>query len=169
MRRWRCCNREAEGNTLCAHLFAAATPVGQSAPADTIQASLNIVLNPTLNVGTVYQVAAAVAVSNDILIPIAASSGALDQIESMAQMARSAGIQVILCELPPATYQGVDYSPQIATFNAALIDFAASNNYLLVDYNTPLLGQPQDFIDGIHPNAAGYTLMEAALSAVLVQ
>jgi lysophospholipase L1-like esterase len=107
--------------------------------------------------------------TDDILIPIAASSGALDQIASMAQMARSAGIQVILCELPPATYQSVDYSPQIATFNAALIDFAASNNYLLVDYNTPLLGQPQDFIDGIHPNAAGYTLMEAALSAVLVQ
>jgi GDSL-like Lipase/Acylhydrolase family len=243
-------NGSTVGNTLCAQLFAAATPPGQSAPADTIQAALNMILNPTLNVGTVYQLAAAVAAfqpalstapsdwtfgfsqpppttfadelnsstvfmgdsitafwplpvhdagvpgdhasemlarfqtdvighgyarvvilagTNDILIPIAASSGALDQIESMAQMARSAGIQVILCELPPATYQGNDYSPPIATFNTALIDFAASDNYLLVDYYTPLLGQPQDFIDGIHPNAAGYTLMEAALSAVLVQ
>jgi hypothetical protein len=243
-------NGSTAGNTQCAQLFAAATPAGQSAPADTIQAALNIILNPTLNVGTIYQLAAAVAAfqpalstapsdwtfgfsqlppttfadelnsstvfmgdsitaywtlpvhdegvpgdhasemlarfqtdvighgyarvvilagTNDILIPIAASSGALGQIESMAQMARSAGIQVILCELPPATYEGVDYGPQMATFNAALTDFAASNNYLLVDYYTPLLGQPQDFIDGIHPNAAGYTLMEGALSAVLVQ
>ncbi|HEY6767724.1 MAG TPA: hypothetical protein VI386_23470 [Candidatus Sulfotelmatobacter sp.] len=41
--------------------------------------------------------------------------------------------------------------------------------YLLVDYYTPLVGHPEDFKDGIHPNAAGYVLMEAALSAVLVQ
>jgi lysophospholipase L1-like esterase len=120
-------------------------------------------------IGHGYARVVILAGTNDILIPIAASSGALDQIERMAQMARSAGIQVILCELPPATYQGVDYSPPIATFNAVLIDFAASNNYLLVDYNTPLVGHPEDFKDGIHPNAAGYVLMEAALSAVLVQ
>jgi lysophospholipase L1-like esterase len=39
-----------------------------------------------------------------------------------------------------------------------------------VDYNTPLVGHPEDFdSDGIHPDAAGYVLMEAALSSVLVQ
>jgi len=86
----------------------------------------------------------------------------------MAQMGRAANMQVILCEVPPLEGY-TDLAPQIVAFNAALVNFAATNNYLVVDYYTPLLGQPQDFIDGIHPNAAGYTPMEAAPSAVLVQ
>jgi GDSL-like Lipase/Acylhydrolase family len=243
-------NGSTAGNTLCAQLFAAATPAGQSAPADTIQAALDIVLNPTSNVGTVYQLAAPVAAfqpaltaapndwtfgfsqpppttfadalnsstvfmgdsitaywplldnnkgipgnhasemlarfqtdvmghgyarvvilagTNDILVPIAASSDALNQIASMAQMASGAGMQVILCEVLP--FVGDSYlNGEVVTFNATLINFAATNNYLLVDYYTPMAGQPQYFnSDAIHPNAAGYTVMEATLSAVLVQ
>jgi len=30
-------------------------------------------------------------------------------------------------------------------------------------------GHPEYFIDGVHPNATGYTVMEAALSAVVEQ
>jgi GDSL-like Lipase/Acylhydrolase family len=238
------------GNTLCAQLFTAATPAGQSAPANTIQAALNIILNPTSNVGAVYQLAAPVAAfqpaltaapsdwtfgfsqpppttfadalnsstvfmgdsitaywplldnnqgipgnhasemlarfqtdvmghgyarvvilagTDDIVLPIAASSDALNQIASMAQMASGAGMQVILCEVTPLV--GDSYlNAEVVTFNAALINFAATNNYLLVDYYTPMARQPQYFnSDAIHPNAAGYTVMEAVLSSVLVQ
>lgn len=242
-------NGSTAGNTQCAQLFAAATPAGQSAPTNTIQAALNIVLNPTVNVGTVYQLAAAVAAfqpalntapsgwtfgfsqpppttfaaelntstvfmgdsitaywplpdndvgvvgdhtddmvhrfptevlgngyarvvilggTNDILNPIADSGDALSAIASMAQMGRAANMQVILCKVP--NMEGyADLAQQVIDFNAALANYAATNNYLLVDYYTPLVGHPEYFKDGIHPNAAGYALMEAALSAVLVQ
>jgi hypothetical protein len=41
--------------------------------------------------------------------------------------------------------------------------------YLLVDYYTPLSGTLRTkFVNGIHPNAAGYAVMEKALSGVVL-
>jgi lysophospholipase L1-like esterase len=38
----------------------------------------------------------------------------------------------------------------------------------VVDYFTPMVGHPESFqSDGIHPNSAGYAVMEAALAAVV--
>ncbi|HET6178086.1 MAG TPA: hypothetical protein VFE61_14200 [Candidatus Sulfotelmatobacter sp.] len=45
---------------------------------------------------------------------------------------------------------------------------ALQQGYLLVDYFTPMSGHPEFFPDGIHPNAAGYAVMEKALSAVVL-
>ncbi len=90
-------------------------------------------------------------------------------LQAMTDIASGAGIEVVLGELPPATYNGVDLTPTVNAVNAAIIQLATQHGYLLVDYNTPLLGHPEDFVDGIHPNAAGYALMEKALAGVVLR
>jgi PKD repeat protein len=107
--------------------------------------------------------------TNDIWLPIAGSDQTVEQIESMAAIARAAGIEPILCELPPITSNPSYFDPLIISFNAALAEFAMSNGYLLVDYYTPMVGHPEYFTDGVHPNATGYAVMEAALSSVVEQ
>jgi PKD repeat protein/lysophospholipase L1-like esterase len=107
--------------------------------------------------------------TNDIWFPGVGTDQAVEQIESMAQMARAAGIEPVLCELPPMTSDPDYFNPLDVAFNAALADFAITNGYLLVDYYTPMVGHPEYFVDGVHPNAAGYAVMEAALSAVVQQ
>jgi PKD repeat protein len=107
--------------------------------------------------------------TNDIWSPIAVSGQAVQQIGAMAQMARAAGIEVVLCELPPMLNNPGYYGPLQISFNASLADFARTNGYLLVDYYTPMAGHPEYFLDGVHPNTIGYVVMEAALSSVVEQ
>lgn len=90
-------------------------------------------------------------------------------LKTMSQIASDAGLEVVLSELPPAVSGGVDLSAKISAINSSIAQLAADQGYLLVDYFTPLYGHPEYFVDGIHPNAAGYALMERALSAVVVQ
>ena len=85
----------------------------------------------------------------------------------MGQIATAAGIQVVLSELPPVTSNGVDLNATIAAVNDSIAQLAQQQGYLLVDYFTPMYGHPEYFSDGIHPNAEGYSVMEAALAAVL--
>jgi hypothetical protein len=89
-------------------------------------------------------------------------------LETMAEMARSAGIEVVLSELPPLTQSYATFDPDIVSANAAISQLAAQHGYLVVDYHTPLAGHPEYSRDGIHPNATGYTLMETALSSVVL-
>ena len=89
-------------------------------------------------------------------------------LEAMAAIASPAGIEVVLGEMPPVTSNGVDLNATVDSLNATIIQLAKDHGYLLVDYNTPLRGHPEDFVDGIHPNAAGYTAMEKALSGVVL-
>ena len=107
--------------------------------------------------------------TNDIWFPIPESDQAVQQIEAMAQMARAAGIEVVLCEIPPIILNQGEYYPAEVSLNAAIADFAMTNGYLLVDYYTPMFGHPEYFNDGVHPTAAGYAVMEAALSSVVEQ
>jgi lysophospholipase L1-like esterase len=107
--------------------------------------------------------------TNDIWFPIVGSDQAVLQIEAMAQMARAAGIEVVLCELPPMILNQGAFYPAEMSLNVAIADFAMTNGYLLVDYYTPMFGHPEYFNDGVHPNATGYAVMEAALSSVIEQ
>lgn len=54
-------NGSTNSGTPCAQLFAAATPPGGTAPADTLTAALNIARNPANNVAALYTLAAAQA------------------------------------------------------------------------------------------------------------
>ena len=83
-------------------------------------------------------------------------------------MATSAGIEVVLSELPPLSGTSASFNPSIVSANSAIAQLAAQHGYLVVDYYTPLVSHPEDFPDGIHPNAAGYAIMEAQLSAVVL-
>lgn len=85
----------------------------------------------------------------------------------MARMARDAGIEVVLSQLPPIVLNDGATS-KIQALNGSIAQLAAENGYLLVDYFTPMQGHPEYFnTDGIHPNATGYAVMEKALAAVV--
>jgi lysophospholipase L1-like esterase len=92
----------------------------------------------------------------------------IDSIKSMAAQAKAAGIRVILCSVMPATdarFATLPFSlADVRAFNAQLIQLAQANSYLYADYYDEFLnpdGTVNDslFLDGLHPNPAGYALM----------
>ena len=89
-------------------------------------------------------------------------------LQAMAVMANNAGIEVVLSELPPLSGSYANLNPNILSANTAIAQLAAQHGYLVVDYYTHLAGHPEDFPDGIHPNTAGYIIMEQALSGVVL-
>jgi len=94
---------------------------------------------------------------------------AVQNVETMAQMGRAAGLEVVLCTLPANLTNPSFFAQLYPLFDQPLTAFATANGYPLVDYYDVTLGHPEYFLDGIHPNAAGYAVMEAALSAVVTQ
>ncbi|MBO4476522.1 MAG: glycoside hydrolase family 97 catalytic domain-containing protein [Bacteroidales bacterium] len=96
---------------------------------------------------------------------------------SMVQLSQVNGIKPVMCTLTPAREIGWrrrvgDPRPQIAELNALISSYAAEHNIPLVDYNsvmrTPEGGMdPAYETDAVHPNLAGYKVMEKALLEVL--
>ena len=119
-------------------------------------------------VGHGYSRVVILAGTNDLIRPIAGSENAVAQIGQMAAMARASGMEPVLCLLPPLFITGYDTVTPVAAMNTGILALAKANGYLLVDYNTPLGGHPEDFGDGVHPTPAGYLVMEAALSGVVL-
>jgi lysophospholipase L1-like esterase len=92
----------------------------------------------------------------------------IDSIKSMAAQAQAAGIRVILCSVMPATvarFATLNFSlADVRSFNGQLVELAQQNGYLYADYYDEFLnpdGTVNDslFLDGLHPNPAGYALM----------
>jgi acyl-CoA thioesterase I len=106
--------------------------------------------------------------TNDMLKDETASP---DYVEQMAMAGRDAGMRVVLCLIPP-TLQGDSTAARVDAWNAEVRQFAQDNAFPLVDYYTPLAaagapGSTAILADGIHPTAAGYVIMWAALSPEL--
>lgn len=87
---------------------------------------------------------------------------------SMAELARSNGIKVLLCSvLPAADYPwrpGLKPAGKIAKLNAMLKDYAMQHNIIWVDFYTCMNngsgGLKAEFTyDGVHPNLEGYKVM----------
>jgi hypothetical protein len=235
--------------TACGKLLQLATPSGGAAPADTIQAVINILRNPTSNAAALFSLLAPASPFQPTLpnapaswaLPITArpttfstslnntsfftgasiidywpmplhkdgvvgetssqvlarfSTDVLNHgyarviilcgtndvlqgdpnlttelpanLQAMAAMANNAGIEVVLSELPPLSGVFANLNPNIIAANATIAQLAAQHGYLVVDYYTPLVNHPEDFPDGIHPNGAGYVVMESALSATVL-
>lgn len=95
----------------------------------------------------------------------------MDNIISMAELAKANKIQVVLCKyLPVFKYpwkKGIKPAQKIIALNKLIEKYSLKNNIVLLDYFTPFAnaenGQKAELtLDGVHPNAAGYKIMEKA-------
>jgi len=100
--------------------------------------------------------------------------------QSMAELAKANGIAVIFASLPPSTdfpwKKGLKPAEKIRALNAWLKEYCARASLTYLDVYSVLTdadgGMKEGFsLDGVHPNAKGYALMEpvtqAAIDAVL--
>lgn len=92
-----------------------------------------------------------------------------DNIISMAQLARANDIKVILCSvLPVYDYPwkpGLEPAEKIITLNKMIKSYAVKNELIYLDYFSAVVderkGMKAEYSkDGVHPNAAGYKVME---------
>jgi lysophospholipase L1-like esterase len=107
--------------------------------------------------------------TNDIILPPHDLSRVSINLDTMATMARAAGMEVILCKLPPITYLGNDLNSQVGIVNESIAALASEKGYLLVDYNSSMAGHPDYFRDGVHPKPLGYAVMESTLSEAVTK
>lgn len=105
-----------------------------------------------------------------------------DNVRAMVTLAKANGIKVVLGSIPPADHMtwrpALRPAARIAELNRWLKDFAAQQQLTFADYHAVLSGpsgelRPEFGRDGVHPEAAGYAVMEpvtrAALAAALSQ
>lgn len=93
----------------------------------------------------------------------------MDNIKSMAELARLHRIKVILCKyLPVYEYpwnKRIKAADSIVNLNREIEAYAKKRNYTVLDYWTPLVderkGQRAELtVDGVHPNPEGYKIMK---------
>lgn len=91
-----------------------------------------------------------------------------DNIFSMAELAKSNGIKVVLCSVLPAFdypwKTGLTPAPKIVALNKIIKEYAAKNDCVYLDYFSAMvddrLGMKAEYSeDGVHPNKAGYEVM----------
>lgn len=102
----------------------------------------------------------------------------MDNIRSMAELAKLHGIKVILCEyLPVFEYpwrKGIKPADKIISLNKEIKAYAGANNFILLDYFSPLVdehnGQKAELTtDGVHPNVSGYKIMATVTEAAIAK
>lgn len=100
----------------------------------------------------------------------------IGNIQSMALLAQHYGIKVVLSSiLPVYDYpwkKGLNPVPKIHSINTQLKVFAQRNNMVYLDYFTPMADERKGLksdltYDGVHPNLAGYKVMEPLLEAAV--
>jgi lysophospholipase L1-like esterase len=101
-----------------------------------------------------------------------------ENLASMSERARAAGIKVILASILPVAASQTPLRPitRIREINFWMRSYARSNNYVYLDYFFAMIDsngfiRPELTDDGIHPNAKGYALMapmaETAIATAL--
>ena len=99
-----------------------------------------------------------------------------DNITSMAELAKANKIKVILGSVPPSIKFGwrPDLQPadKIITLNAWIKTYASKNHFQYLDYYSALVNdekgmKPEYSEDGVHPNKAGYGIMEKIAEPVI--
>ena len=94
----------------------------------------------------------------------------MDNIISMAQLARANGIRVVLCSVLPANrYKWApDVKPAdtIIELNRQIKAYAEANQMVYVDFHTALVDKEKGLsaaygADGVHPTLDGYKIMES--------
>lgn len=116
------------------------------------------------------------------------SEDILNNVRMMAQVAEDYGAKVIIGAVCPSRdfwwksgdlYKGDVVANRIVNYNAKLKAWAQSKGYAYADYHTALKNSSNDLadaycwdrgengLDRVHPNAAGYTVMEGVLKPLI--
>lgn len=100
-----------------------------------------------------------------------------DNFRSMVDLAKANGIRVVLASVLPASgypwkRSAGDPAEKIKSLNDWLKGYAAAQKVTYLDYYSAMAGpdggmKPGISIDGVHPNAAGYAIMEPLAEAAL--
>jgi lysophospholipase L1-like esterase len=100
----------------------------------------------------------------------------LDNIKSMAELARANGIKVVISSILPAYdypwRPGLNPNKKIPALNSLLKEYSETNGYIYLDYFTAMAddrkGLPKKYADDeVHPTAAGYAIMEPLVEAAI--
>ncbi|MCK0189283.1 SGNH/GDSL hydrolase family protein [Arenibacter sp. F20364] len=100
----------------------------------------------------------------------------LDNIKSMAELAKANGIKVIISSVLPAfNYPwrpGLKPNEKIPALNSLLKEYTEANGHIYLDYFTAMAdernGLPKKYAeDEVHPTAAGYAVMEPLVEAAI--
>jgi lysophospholipase L1-like esterase len=121
--------------------------------------------------------------SNDIAAKTgpATNEQIVDNLASMADLARANGIRVVLASLTPVTDAILPQTARrpparIVALSAMIRNYALAQGIVFLDYYSAMLDETQMLrkeltFDGLHPNAAGYAVMaplaEKAIAAAL--
>jgi len=96
----------------------------------------------------------------------------IGNIKSMAELANSNGIKVVISSILPAIEYlwkpGLEPSPKIISINKTLKEYAKENNFIYLDYFSSMVDDKGGLKvpeytaanDLVHPNKAGYAVME---------
>lgn len=99
-----------------------------------------------------------------------------DNIFSMAELAQTNNIEVILCSVLPANNfpwrQEIEPADKVIALNYMIKEYANKHDIQYVDYYSAMVneekGLPADLgSDGVHPNAKGYTIMESIIKKAI--
>jgi lysophospholipase L1-like esterase len=92
-----------------------------------------------------------------------------DNLVSMAELAMTNNIKVVLCSVLPAKdfpwRPGLEPAEKVIKLNTLLQSYAEEHHLVYVDYFSAMVdgsnGLREDLgSDGVHPNALGYSIME---------
>ncbi|WP_223710828.1 SGNH/GDSL hydrolase family protein [Flavobacterium potami] len=106
---------------------------------------------------------------------IEATSG---NIFSMCELAKQHGIKVIVCSILPASEfqwkKGMEPAPKVVALNKIIKSYAEQNKLLYVDYYSAMVNEEMGLktelcTDGVHPNEAGYAVMEPILEKAILK
>lgn len=98
----------------------------------------------------------------------------MDNLISMAELAKANNIKVIFCSVLPAKdfpwRPGLEPADKVIKLNALLQSFAKDHNLVFVDYFSVMVDENKGLkddlgYDGVHPNAMGYSIMEPLVKA----
>ena len=118
--------------------------------------------------GHYYKRAVILGGTNDTRLDSFVASDVIENLSKMTAIAESAGIEVILCTVPP-NFSDARSEERVVDLNQQIVALTAAKGLLLVDYFSVLAGCPDYFIDGIHPNEFGYAAMETEFGDKVTQ
>ncbi len=97
-------------------------------------------------------------------------------ITSMTELAKANGIKVVMCSVLPAYdfpwRQGLEPAEKVVNLNKWIKAYAAENGFIYLDYFSSMADEKKAMKaeyseDGVHPNKAGFKVMEGLLDKVL--